>query len=72
MLTTLLMLTSAILAVLMYAATKRAEAYSADAELLALEIDADDELIRELIDALSEHPGHGQLIAEAHRHLARH
>ena len=71
MLTALLMLTSAILAVLMYAATKRAEAYSEDAALLELEIEEDYKLIMELTDALSAHPGHGPLIAEAHRHLAR-
>lgn len=71
MLTALLMITSAILAVLMYAATKRAEAYSEDAALLELEIEEDYRLIMELADALSERPGHGELIARAHRHLSR-
>ncbi|MAG68375.1 MAG: hypothetical protein Tp138OMZ00d2C19078221_27 [Prokaryotic dsDNA virus sp.] len=71
MLATILMLASMVLATLFYAATKRAEAYNADAKLLELEIDADDELIMRLADALSAHPGHGPLIAEAHRHLSR-
>ena len=71
MLTTLLMLTSAILAVLMYAATKRAEAYNEDAALLELEIEEDYRLIMELADALSQYPGNGELIARAHRHLSR-
>lgn len=71
MLTALLMLTSMVLATLLYAATKRAECYKLDADLLEREIDTDDELIRRLTDALSAHPGHGPLIAEAHRHLSR-
>lgn len=71
MLTTLLMLTSAILAVLMYSATKRAEAYGSDAALLELEIDEDYKLIMELTDALAAYPGNGELIARAHRHLSR-
>lgn len=71
MLTALLILTSIVLATLLYAATKRAECYKADVKLLELEIDTDDELIRRLADALSAHQGHGPLIAEAHRHLSR-
>lgn len=71
MLTAILMLTSAILAVLMYAATKRAEAYNEDAALLELEIEEDYKLIMELTDALSQYPGNGELIAQAHRHVQR-